>query len=851
MRLLLDDVRYAWRQLRRTPAFTAVAILTLAVGIGTNTTIFAVVDELAFKPARGTASENVYHLPFIQIPDYELLSAHRPWGVSAIAAFETTGGVLQIPGRAERVEGWRVSGEYAAVQKAPAQAGRWINDDDNVGGEVDPAIIVRGVARPLVFGQLGANVAVISDRIWREWFNAAPDIVRGGTITLDRKPMHVVGVAPPGFETSIDIWTPFGRRRLLTREELERIRPTKRPAGWVGPVPPPRQPRIQVLLRKTAGAADAVVNERLNTAVAARPVTPESPASQMRIVPRRGDDHLVRTGYTILGFAALIFMAACANLGNMLFARATEREGELAIRICLGATRIDVFKLLLAETVVICAAASLAGLLFAVSVLQLFADAFPAFQLNYWTRTTLDLSIDWRIVSYATGAGIAAALIVGAGSLWRSSRVSLLARLAASGQAVVAQTEGRTVRTMLVAVQVTAAVLLLITTGMLLENTSKRLNRRVLFDTNGLVAAKVELPDSYNEPRGQHFLTQLLARVRAVEGVTAAGLTDALPGGEEPAPRGGVSAITAEVPAHGLSGVQKRLDGRWIYSSPGFIGTLGLTVTRGRDFLDSDVAGSDRVVLVSESSAARLWPGADPLGRRLECCGATYLRRVVGVVPDPVGSLSRAAALNIGESIREQSGDTGQGVFVFVPAAQHYRPTMLVVLRSNTPRAAIQPLRDAVVALDPAVPLFDAGPVNATQFTRLSSERAVRLLAGALGVISLSIAIFGVHAIVSYFASRRRREFGLRLALGSTRRQIVRLVIDYAIHIVLIGLLPGVLFASLGTRYFQVELRDLHPNGLTVWVTVPILMLIVGVIAAYVPARKASRADPNVALRCD
>ena len=631
--------------------------------------------------------------------------------------------------------------------------------------ESNPAIVLNGVARSFVFGQLGANVAVISDRVWREWFSAAPDIVRGGTVTLDHKLMQVVGVAPPGFETSIDIWTPFGHRRLLTREELERIRPTMRPLGWVGPIPPPRQPRLQVLLRKNAGAADVVVDERLTVAVAARPVTPESPASRMRIQPRLGDERLVSTGYTILGFAALIFIAACANLGNMLFARAAEREGELAIRISLGATRLDVFRLLLSETIAICAAASLAGLLFTAAVLQLFSDAFPAFQVNYWTRVTLDLSIDWRIAVYATGAGAVAALVVGAGSLWRSSLVSLLARLAASGQAVVARTEGRTVRTMLVAVQVTAAVLLLIATGMLLENTSRRLNRRVLFDTSSLVVAKVELPEGYDEPRGHHFFAQLLTRVRAVNGVTAAGLTDALPGGEAPAPRGGVSAIVAETPPQGLSGAPRRLDGRWVHVSPGFMDTLGLAMTRGRDFRESDQAGSDPVALVSESTARRLWPGADPLGKRLACCGATYLRRVVGVAPDPIGSLDRSATHSIGDAIREQSGDTGQGVFVFVPAAQHYSPKMLVVLRSNTPRAAIQPLRDAVVALDPAVPVFDAGSVDATQFARSASDRAVRLLAGALGVVALSIAVFGVYAIVSVL--RQPATAGIRPPAGA------------------------------------------------------------------------------------
>jgi hypothetical protein len=248
-------------------------------------------------------------------------------------------------------------------------------------------------------------------------------------------------------------------------------------------------------------------------------------------------------------------------------------------------------------------------------------------------------------------------------------------------------------------------------------------------------------------------------------------------------------------------------------------------------------------VLVTDSAAKRLWPDEDPLGKRLACCGATYLRRVIGVVPDPVGARDRAPTLNVGEAMSQLSGDNGQGIFVFLPAAQHYSPTMLVVLRSDAPRAMEQPLRNVIAAIDPAVPVFSAGPVNATQFARTGSEKSVRLLAGALGFIALAIAVFGVYAVVSYFVSRRSREFGLRLALGSTRRQIAKLVVDYAIHVVLVGLLPGVLLASWGTRVFQAELQGLHPNGLTVWIFVPILMLAAGVVAAYVPARRAAKVD--------
>jgi predicted permease len=843
-------MRYALRALLRTPSFTAIAVLTLAVGIGTNTTIFAIVDELAFKPARSQSSADVFVLPEVQIPDYDILTAAKPSGIEAIAAFDgPLSGTLQIPGRAERVSVWRVTSGYAAVQHVRAQVGRWIDENDNVGGDLDPPYGIRGVTRPLVRGRLGAPVVVISDQIWREWFGAAPDVAQRGTVTLNQAVMRIVGVAPATFETGIDIWTPFGQRRLLTRSELDEMRPRKRPVGWVGPLREPTQPSLQLLLRKTPGVPDDVVRDRLAATFASRPVTVDQPASATRPTPRRGASRPLPTAYTILGFAALVFVAACANLGNMLFARATEREGELAVRLSLGATRAGIFNLIFSETVLICTAASAAGLLMAAGVLRMFTDAFPAFQIGYWKRIPLDLSIDWRITGYAAGAGLVAAVIVGAGSLWRSGRVSLLARLAASGPAVVAKTEGRTVRTMLVAVQVTAAVLLLITTGMLLENTSKRFNRGLLFDTGALVSATVPLPPTYDESRGRHFFAELLERVRAIDGVSSAAATDALPGGEVAAPRADASVIVAEAPARGLSGVPRRLDGQWLHVSPGFVETLGMTVSRGRDFQPTDQAGSEPVALVSETTAARLWPGDDPIGKRLWCCREPGLRRVVGVVPDPLEARDKPLALTLAEAMQDSSQSGGPGVFVLLPAAQSDQRTMLIVLRSAAPRAAIQPLRDAIAALDPTVPVFDAGPVNATQFAGAASESAVRLLAGALGLISLGLSVFGVYAIVSYFVSRRQREFGLRLALGATRRQIVRLVVDYAIHIVLIGLLPGVLLASLGTRYFQAELLQLHPNGLTVWVAVPLLMLAAGIVAAYIPARRAARVDPYKTLK--
>lgn len=821
---------FALRTLLRTPGFTAIAVLTLALGIATNTAIFAIVDELNFKPIAGTNVDDVYTLvlsdvsvgrrrdPEVQTADYETIRVYPPQGIVAVSAvaFGFGGDQLQIPGRAENAFGLTVSGGYANVFRLRAQAGRWISDEDN-----------RGVA--------GADVAVISDRLWHEWFAAKPEIVGAAMITINRTPHRIVGVARPGFMgDSVDFWRPLGHPPpLLAAALARRFRKT--------------QPGVQVSVRTSPGTAPAPVADALTAVISSRVATPESPTGRVELIEasRNTVDRLAQTGYMILGFAALVFFAACANLGNMLYARTTEREGELAVRLSLGATRASIVRLLLAETVLIATAAAALGLAMAVVALRLFSDAFPALQVNYYQHVTLDLSLDWRTFAFAAGAGTAAAIFLGLASVWRSGRVSLLTRLAASSQAVVARTEGRTMRTLLVSIQITAAVVLLIASDIFLENSGRRFDERLLFDTSQLVAARLILPQEYDASRGPHFFDQLVARVRAFDGVDAAALADALPGGSAPGPSGGFAAFTAEAPPRGLSGLPRRLDGSWIRASPGFVATLGLTLTKGRDLQPTDDAGSLPVVVISESVAGGLWPGEDPIGKRIVCCRQAHLRTVVGVVSDPVRS-SNPSPL------------TRPGNFVILPAAQEYERGMLIVLRSATPLAQIDPLRRAVVSLDESVPVFDAGPVDRTQFAGPAAERASRLLAGSLGAIALGIAVLGVYAVVSYVVSRRMREFGLRLALGATRGRIVKLVVDHAIHMVLVGLLPGVLLASLGTRVFEAELTKLTmfgPNrltawsSLTVWVVVPFLMLAAGVLAAYIPARRAARVEPSRALK--
>jgi predicted permease len=841
-------VKHALRQLRRTPSFTALAVLTLALGIGATTAIFAIVDELNFKPISGTNLDDVYlasvqaapgrQLSALQKPDFRTLAAYPPPGIAAIAA--TPPGVqsriMQIPGRAIHARGRQVSAGYADVFRLQPRQGRWITEEDNAGVN-------------------GADVVVISDRIWRDWFNARPDVAGHETVTfvevvrtpgsstvsVVRRPFRIVGVAAPGFLADAwHYWVPLGHPPMWTIEETikcnaDRDAAIAKKQGAAECV----QPGFDVWMRAAKATQPDRLASAMTGAIAGRPAAPDSPTGIVVLRPAThvlALDRLANTGLLILGFASLVFLAACANLSNMLYARAAEREGEIAVRLSLGATRAGILRLLVSEAALICGAAAALGLGLAAISLQLFRDAFPSLRTDYLRQVQLDVTVDWRAFLFAACTAVVATAIVSATSLWRSSRVTLLSRLAANGPAVVQRAEGRTIRTLLVSVQITAAVLLLIAAGVYLESTNTRLNLRVQYDTSSLVAASFTLPRDYDESRGPHFLDQLLARVRAIDGVTAAGLADALPGGSAPSPSSGPSSLMAEAPERGVSGVPRTLNGSWVEVSPGLIDTLGLTFIRGHDVRETDHAAAPRVTVITQSVADGLWPGDEAIGKGLVCCGDRIPRTVIGIVSSPVTSL-------------EQSPLVTPGNFAFFPAAQNYRRAMMVVARADRPASIVEPMGNAIVALDADVPVFGVAPVDHTQFALVAAERAARTLAASLGAIALGISVLGVYAVVSYFVTKRRREFGLRLALGASRGQVIKLVVDHSIRMVLIGQVPAVLLASWGTWVFQSELVKLKANSLTVWIAVPIVILVAGIVAAYIPARRASRVQPISTLK--
>jgi hypothetical protein len=371
---------------------------------------------------------------------------------------------------------------------------------------------------------------------------------------------------------------------------------------------------------------------------------------------------------------------------------------------------------------------------------------------------------------------------------------------------------------------------------------AKALDRHVAFDTAPLATALVNVQlHGYHEAGGRRFFERLLDEVRRLPGVERAALADGFPGGFYAAARTVHVVTPREVrnetgDIRELSGSVNRIGAGFAGVSPQFLDTIGLPLRQGRDIQPSDQDGTPLVAIVSESAARLLWPDQNAIGKRLMFGNDGHWRTVVGVSADPVVA-------------RVESPLVSPANMVLIPAAQAYRPEMLVVVRSQKPASQLELLRSAARAIDENVALFDVATAENSIVAWAAPLRAATALTVTVGLLALTIATLGVYGVIAYVVSLRTREFGIRAALGARPAQMIKLVLDEAIQLLLVGLLAGVLITSLGERYVQSQRVGFMPNEIATWVFVPLVILMVGVAAAYGPARRASRIDPNVALR--
>ncbi len=824
MNAFLQDARFALRMLRRNPWFAGAAVLALGLGIAANTAIFSLIDAMLLRPMPGVRAPGellVFErwqggqlLGNMGYPDFlDYRSQLRSFaGVAAEAGARVS---FSHGGESERIAAALVSGNYFSVLGANRAAGRLLAPPDE--SQAAPPVVVIGYA------------------FWQRAFGGDPGVV-GSAIHLNGHPLTIVGVAPRDFhgtrsQLQPDLWTPLPLQPLM----MPRMTPDilrNRAGGWL---------RIfgRLAPGKTVAAAQAETN-----AVAAR-LAQAYPASNRQrtvsLVPGLGMDsddraELRRLLGLLLACVALLQLIACANVANLMLARSAARRREVAVRVALGAGRARLVRLFLTEGGLLAACAGLLGILLAPMAAQL---AVTANQSAYTLRGA-DVQIDFRVLAFVLLLTLISGLLFGLAPARWAARVDLTVSLKDGSPG--AGRSGSRARGGLIAAQTALSLVLLAAAGTGIATMRRALAANPVAHPEDVLLASVDLDvQGYPHAQGQSFYSALLERARALPGVRTASLGVVIPPeeffgrraifhpGEEPP----LQTFQGDDFAYGL-----RVDDDTI--APGFFRTLGFPVLAGREFGAGDGADAPRAGIVNERLARRLWPGRSAIGQRIAAPDFSGPARppitVVGVVKDAVvRSLADRPTLQL-----------------YLPLAQEYsgRATLVVRGSGSAPKLAAA-LRAEVARIDPNLPLFAVERMPAHISTSLWRQRIAAGLLGIFGALALALAAMGIYGVAAHSVSQRTREIGIRMAIGARGEQVSALVVREGMAWVLLGAAVGLPMALLATLAMQKGIPGAVPFN--PWVMGEALLLFgaVSLAASYLPARRAARVDPVVALRCE
>ena len=827
MRTLLHDLRYALRTLRKSPGFTAVALLTLALGIGANTAIFSVVDGLLVQP-----------LPVSRPGTLALLAQPRPRGepefefnyplfkdyrrqntvfAELCATAEAVVGLGAGAGAAtERRDALLVSGNYFRMLGVEAALGRTFASDE--GEEIDDAAVV-----------------VLGHGLWQRAFGADPAVV-GRSVSVNGQPFTVIGVAPREFVGTTrgslpDLYVPITAYGQLN---------TERPGGE-HPLATRYFTWHRVIGRLKDGVTHAQAADAMNLLTnQVRSVTPANTPERLAVLPgSRGFTHDLRDARLplnlLLATAALVLLIACANLANLQLARATGRSRDFAIRLALGAGRGRIVRELLTESLLLSVAGGAMGVLVAVwlsSFLQKVFSSEAAAAAGVGAG-----AIDLRLLAFTLVVSVVTGAAFGLAPAWRASRPQVVPELKSGG----GTTEGRVgiwnLRGALVTFQVALSLLVLVGAGLCVRSLRKLQAVDPGFEPSRVVVMSFELEmNHYPLPRAKAFYDQLLDRVRSLPGVEAASLAKRAPLG------GGSGSISID-----------RLDGyekppgevpvaRMNIVSADYFRTLGVQFLGGRDFRASDTAAAPKVLIVDESFVRRFWGAQDPLGKTvyLPGMGAPTPMEVVGVVRS-------MRSQNLSEPPRPTMFFYAAQGF---PTPQHYLQSLTLAVRTGLdPSATIAMLREVTKSIDPSVPAFNVKTLAQQRGESLSLQRLAATLLGAFGALALLLAALGIYGVLAYAVRRRTREIGIRMALGARVSDVLRLVLRQGVALTAAGLAVGVAGAAAGTRLLAGFLYGVKPLDPLTFAAVVVVLALTALLACWLPARRAAKVDPMVAVR--
>jgi putative ABC transport system permease protein len=805
MKTLLKDIRYSVRSLLKHPGFTAVVVATLAVGIAANTTIFSTVDALLLHPFSFPNQERLLVL-WEQNPAVGTVRGSVAPGnftdwreqnqiCEQVVAIDQLSFDLSDGTHPERFPGYGVThGFFDALGVKAAQGRTFLPEESEPGRE---------------------QVVVLKNSFWQERFGGDPQIV-GKTITLNRKPFTVVGVMPADFNYPYNagvMWTPL----IFDREEQH-----DRQSHYL---------RVIGLLKPgaTIGQAQAELHA---VAKRAQEQFPDTNTGRDVGVVTLTDDAVrgARTGVPVLmGAVVFVLLIACANVANLLLVRAVARQRETAVRLALGASRARLIRQALTESAILGIIGGTVGLFISVWAIEGLARGIPEDFSKFipgWNR----LGINFNVLFFTFAVSMLAGIVAGLAPVWHSSRTNLNEALKAGGRGDSGRGGHSRLRSILVVSEVALSLVLLVGAGLMVRSFVAIQRADLGIKPENVLAMQISLPrDSYEDKdKRRDFYQQLLGRVGAMPGVMNAGVVSIVPFSSSN--NSNTFQVVGQAPF--TKGEEPYVEIR--VSTPGYFDAIGTSLRGGRLFTAQDDAKASRVILVNEKFARKFLPGQQPIGQRLELGGEEKeTHEIIGVVADVID-----------DDFDEPDATA------YLPYSQNSYLTMNLVIRgTQDPTRMVSGIRNEVHALDPALPVSNIKTVSQMIYERVSPKRLMTYILAVFALCALLLASVGIYGVMSYAVSQRTHEIGIRMALGARAADVLRLVVSNGMKLTAIGVVIGLAGAFALTRFLENLLFHVTATDKVTFVAVAAALLLVALLASYVPARRATKVDPLVALR--
>jgi predicted permease len=820
---IAQDIRYALRNLRKSPAFAAIAVITLALGIGANTAIFTVVNAVFFHPipvkdpARlmelftldqrkifGAANNNFLPSSFPNAQDIQQ-RAQSFSGVTVYQSFATPVS-MTVNGQPNQYFAQLSSGNYFDVLGVHAQLGRtFLPEEDNTAG-----------AGPVV---------VLNHGFWDRVFAANPNVI-GQNVLINGQGFSIIGVAPKGFQgTSViggpDMWIPmsmhdqiltgftkqlFNERRFLGFNAVGRLKD--------GAGPEQAKAELQAIASDLEKAFPLANKGRTLTL---QPLLESSIAANQR-------DQFKRAGVMLMAVVGIVLMIACFNIANLLLSRASGRKREMSIRVAIGASRGRIVTQLLTEALVLAVAGGALGLGLALAG----RDLMWRFRPPQLPADGMDLSLDWHVMTFTFLVAITTGLIFGLAPALQASRPDLVSELKERAGGDLRRGRRFSLRDVLISLQVAVCLISLVGAGLFLLSLRNARTMDTGFDTRNLAMLSFDLGAlNYDAPRAREFERRALEAAQNTPGVRGAALSNTIPlfnGGF-----GRTLFKEGEDTNNGQSGHVTQ----YSVVSPEYLQTMGIAMVRGQGFDSTIRENTPRVAIINETAARQIWPNEDPIGKRFTFFRDTNATQVIGIARDSTYNA-------LGEPPRP---------YMYVPLIQNPNPAVTVFFRTQgDPRSALNSVRAQIQAMDRNLPITNVWAIGEVISQSLWASTFGATLLTVFAMIAMALCAVGIYGVVGYSVGQRIREFGIRLALGAQPRDVLLMVMKQSALIMGVGLAAGVVAAFFLARLIVTFLYGVNTNSPLAFLATALVLAAVGVFASYIPARRAAKVDPMVAL---